>query len=97
MNKVFACLCTATLIGELSAFAATPALRPDVRFADPISCVECHFDACNDWEKSAHRRSMDHANDKTVLGDFSNVRFIHIGFDDLFYSPSQKNCNISLV
>ena len=26
---------------------------------------------------------MEHANEETVLGDFDNVRFIHIGFDDL--------------
>ncbi|MCL2710348.1 MAG: tetratricopeptide repeat protein [Planctomycetaceae bacterium] len=74
---------TAILLSGLTFSAAPPALRQDTRFADPVSCIECHLTACNDWEKSDHRRSMDHATEESVLGDFSNVRFIHIGFDDL--------------
>ena len=85
MRRILVFLCMATLLAGFTSFAVVPALRQDTRFADPVSCIECHQDACNDWEKSDHRRSMDHANDKTVLGDFSNVRFVHIGFDDLLY------------
>jgi len=83
-------LYTAVLLSGLTSFAATPSLRQDARFADPASCIECHFDACNDWEKSDHRRSMDHANDESVLGDFSNVRFVHIGFDDLLHFTDES-------
>ena len=75
----------AILLLGLRSFAAVPSFRQDVRFTDPASCAECHLDACSDWEKSDHRHSMDHANDETVLGGFSNVRFVHIGFDDLLF------------
>jgi predicted CXXCH cytochrome family protein len=78
-----ACLLTAILFAAMTSFAATPVLKPDSRYADPTTCAECHQKACEDWEKSDHRRSMDHAHEKTVLGDFSNVRFVHVGFDDL--------------
>ncbi len=63
--------------------ATTPSLRPGARYADPSSCVECHREACDDWSKSDHSHSMDHANAATVLGNFSDIRFVHIGFDDL--------------
>ena len=64
--------------------AATPAKRGDIlNYADPESCVECHKTACDDWKESDHSRSMDHASSSIVLGDFNDIRFIHIGFDDL--------------
>jgi len=83
-------LLAAILILGLNAFAVTPSLRQDARFADPASCIECHLTACNDWEKSDHRRSMDHANDESVLGNFSNARFVHIGFDDLLHFTDES-------
>ncbi len=73
------------VIGALGTYlsAATPSLRTDTRYADPETCASCHEQACKDWRQSDHRRSMDHANAQTVLGDFSDVSFLHIGFDDL--------------
>ena len=78
-------LTIAALLTGVNALAVTPALRQDVRYAEPASCAECHQKAYDDWTKSDHSRSMDHVNEETVLGDFNNVRFVHIGFDDLLH------------
>ena len=83
MSVKNATLSVAVLLSGLNVLAAPPSLRLDARYADPASCAECHRDTCNDWEKSDHRHSMNHANNEAVQGDFSNVRFLHIGFDDL--------------
>ena len=60
-----------------------PRFREDPVYADVESCVECHRDECNAWKQSDHSRAMDHADESTVLGDFSDVVFSHFGFDDL--------------
>ena|GEM_PF-56816 len=83
MKPLVSLLLTAILLSGIHALAVTPALRQDVRYADPVSCAECHQKACDDWATSDHRRSMEHAREDAVLGDFNNVRFVHIGFDDL--------------
>ena len=75
----------AILILGFHVFAATPSLVPDSRYADPKSCTECHQKACDDWKKSDHSRSMDHVTDETMLGNFDDVRFVHVGFDDLLH------------
>ena len=75
----------AVLLSGINVLAVTPTLRQDMRYADPKSCAECHQKACDDWAMSDHSRSMEHANKDTVLGDFNDVRFVHIGFDDLLH------------
>jgi len=79
---------TALHVLGCNSFAVAPSLLPDSRYADPTvpsvqGCAECHQKACDDWQKSDHSRSMNHANDETVLGDFADVQYVHIGFDDL--------------
>ena len=51
--------------------------------ADPASCVECHEKEYKLWIGSNHQKAMQHADDKTVLGDFNDVEFVHVGFDDI--------------
>ena len=47
------------------------------------SCWKCHERECTLWEGSDHDLAMDHATEKTVLGDFNNATFTHIAFSDL--------------
>ncbi len=47
------------------------------------SCWKCHEQECRLWEGSDHDLAMDHATEKTVLGDFNNATFTHIAFSDL--------------
>jgi predicted CXXCH cytochrome family protein len=67
-----------------------PLQKPDARYADPESCTKCHADLCSQWKKSDHAKSMDHASEQSVLGDFNNVSFLHIGFDDLVFLSSSE-------
>ncbi|MDR2171900.1 MAG: tetratricopeptide repeat protein [Planctomycetaceae bacterium] len=60
-----------------------PKLAPDAEFVDSKTCVECHEDVYTHWKKSDHANSMNHANAKNVLGDFNDVTFLHVGFDDI--------------
>ena len=63
--------------------STAPLQTPSIHYADPASCVECHAEICGQWEKSDHSRSMDHATNISVLGDFQDNTFVHIGFDDI--------------
>ncbi len=47
------------------------------------SCANCHEKEFKLWNGSMHQKAMEHADEKTVLGDFNNVEFVHVGFDDL--------------
>jgi tetratricopeptide (TPR) repeat protein len=46
-------------------------------------CLECHEQEHSLWHGSDHDRSMDHATPETVLGDFNEQSFTHVGFDDI--------------
>ncbi|MDR3110082.1 MAG: tetratricopeptide repeat protein [Planctomycetaceae bacterium] len=52
-------------------------------YAEPESCDECHREICSQWKLSDHANSMAHASSDTVLANFDNVTFQHIGFDDI--------------
>jgi predicted CXXCH cytochrome family protein len=67
----------------LSSFFTFPLFSADIQYADPQSCAECHSEACEHWIKSDHAKSMDHATEQSVHGDFNNAAFLHIGFDDI--------------
>ena len=84
-NRAAVPLFMAAMLSATASLAATPSLQQDLRYAEPASCVECHQKASDDWQKSDHRRSMEHAHNDSVLGNFDEVRFLHIGFDDLLH------------
>ncbi|MDR1142522.1 MAG: cytochrome c family protein, partial [Planctomycetaceae bacterium] len=67
-----------------------PLQFPDKSYADSESCAKCHADLCSQWKKSDHAKSMAHASEQSVLGNFNNVVFLHIGFDDLLFLSSAE-------
>ncbi|MDR1140435.1 MAG: tetratricopeptide repeat protein [Planctomycetaceae bacterium] len=67
-----------------------PLQLPDKSYADPESCEKCHADLCSQWKGSDHAKSMAHASEQSVLGNFNNVVFLHIGFDDLLFLSSAE-------
>jgi len=73
------------IVGYSVAEETFPALKPDARYADPESCTECHAELCSQWKKSDHAKSMDHATEQSVLGNFNDVSFLHVGFDDILF------------
>jgi len=60
-----------------------PLRMPAADYADPTSCVECHAEICKQWTQSDHSRSMDHATKTSILGDFRDKTFLHVGLDDI--------------
>ena len=46
-------------------------------------CARCHEKECDLWKNSDHDKAMEPATADTVLGDFDNVDFIHIAFEDV--------------
>ncbi len=46
-------------------------------------CRRCHEQECDLWKNSDHDKSMAPATLETVLGDFNDIEFIHIAFEDI--------------
>ena len=54
------------------------------------SCQDCHAEQVVLWQGSHHDLAMQHSNDDSVLGDFSNTTFSYAGITSTFY---KKNNN----
>ena len=54
------------------------------------TCVECHAEQVKLWQGSHHDLAMQHASDKTVLADFSNLKFTYAGITSTFYKKNNK-------
>ena len=61
----------------LNARTIAPVFQVDMlaEFAGSEKCKKCHETAYNKWRGSHHDLAMNMANDTTVLGDFSDVRY----------------------
>ena len=53
-------------------------------------CRSCHEKQDALWQGSHHDLAMQHANDETVLGDFSNTAFSYGGITSKFYKHDDK-------
>jgi tetratricopeptide (TPR) repeat protein len=62
--------------------------NPDYVGADV--CADCHAEQIKLWQGSHHDLAMQHANDETVLADFSNTRFTYAGITSTFYKKNNK-------
>lgn len=54
------------------------------------SCKECHVQEYAEWELSDHFKAMQHADDKTVLGDFNDVTYTADGITSRFFKKDGK-------
>jgi tetratricopeptide (TPR) repeat protein len=54
-------------------------------FVGSASCKECHTSEYEAWKQSDHYKSMQVANEQTVLGDFNNVVFKSKGFTNTMF------------
>ena len=59
-------------------------------FVGSAACAGCHQAEARLWENSQHKAAMQHATDKTVLGDFSGASFDHYGVHSRFYRRDGK-------
>src|SRR5262249_30953431 len=56
-----------------------------LRFVGSETCSGCHRVEAELWRGSQHRHAMDHATERTVLGDFSNATFDYYGVRSRFF------------
>src|SRR5215470_9431032 len=85
------------LAGGASFEFASGSLRGALRGADAApsfvgseACAGCHRAEIEAWRVSQHSHAMDHATDKTVLGDFNDARFEHYGVRSRFFRKDGK-------
>jgi hypothetical protein len=64
--------------------AATPAT-----FVGSEACASCHRSKADLWRGSQHKLAMQHATEKTVLGDFNDARFDYYGVPSRFFSQGR--------
>jgi predicted CXXCH cytochrome family protein len=58
---------------------------PAVAFVGSETCAGCHRAQAELWRRSQHKHAMDHATEKSVLGDFSDVTFDYYGVRSRFF------------
>jgi predicted CXXCH cytochrome family protein len=59
-------------------------------FVGSETCAGCHRAEAELWRASQHRRAMQHATDKTVLGNFNDASFDHYGVHSRFLRRDGK-------
>src|SRR5262245_27263485 len=59
-------------------------------FVGSDTCAGCHSAQAELWRSSQHKQAMQHANEKTVLGDFSGVTFDYFDVRSRFFRSDDK-------
>jgi predicted CXXCH cytochrome family protein len=59
-------------------------------FAGSETCAGCHRPEAELWRSSQHKHAMDHATEKSVLGDFADAHFDHYGVRSRFFRQDGK-------
>ena len=59
-------------------------------FVGSETCDGCHRAQADLWHTSQHKHAMDHATDKSVLGDFSDATFDYYGVKSRFFREDGK-------
>jgi tetratricopeptide (TPR) repeat protein/ssDNA-binding Zn-finger/Zn-ribbon topoisomerase 1 len=59
-------------------------------FVGAKQCIDCHQDQYKSWQGSHHEKSMQHANDESVLGDFNNVTLEFKGKNNRFFKKADQ-------
>jgi predicted CXXCH cytochrome family protein len=78
----------ASLGDGLNARAATEATPPT--FVGSETCAGCHQAEANMWHGSQHKLAMQHASDKSVLGDFNDASFDYNDVHSRFFRKDGK-------
>jgi predicted CXXCH cytochrome family protein len=59
-------------------------------FVGSETCAGCHQSEAQLWHSSQHKHAMDHATEKSVLGDFSDATFDYYGSRSRFFRNNGK-------
>lgn len=71
-----------------SVFKSTK-LIPDDHFLGDQKCKSCHEDEFKLWQGSHHDKAMQIVSDSTILGDFSNTKYISQGVTSRFFKKGE--------
>ena len=63
---------------------------PAATFVGSETCAGCHRAQAELWHGSQHKHAMDHATEKSVLGDFSDATFDYYGVRSRFFRKADK-------
>ena len=74
--------------GEPAPVVAAPEIA--LSYVGSAACRDCHAAEYQRWEGSQHAAAMQVADDRTVLGDFSGVKFRHGGVTSEFFRRDGK-------
>lgn len=61
-----------------------------VSFVGSERCASCHQAEAELWRTSQHEHAMDHATEKSVLGDFQDASLDHFGIHSRFFRKDGK-------
>jgi tetratricopeptide (TPR) repeat protein len=95
---IAAVLAVAVIFASASAFHLIGNSRPTSRvqgagsaeFVGSDTCAGCHQTEAKLWSASQHKAAMQHATDKTVLGDFDDAGFDYFGVQSRFFRRDGK-------
>lgn len=73
-----------------AAFPERLAPQATAAFVGSQVCRDCHKQQYDKWKGSHHERAMDLATDQTVLGDFGDAVFEHLGVTSRFFRREGK-------
>jgi hypothetical protein len=80
---------TGVVIGHSLAGPETGS-APAAAFVGSETCTGCRRAQADLWRTSQHKHAMDHATEKTVLGDFSDTRFEYFDVRSRFFRENGK-------
>src|SRR6516165_2944080 len=63
---------------------------PPLAFVGSETCAGCHRSEAELWRSSQHRHAMDHASDRSMLGDFNDASFDYYGVRSRFFRKDGK-------
>ena len=67
-----------------------PGSRLAATFVGRDRCIECHREEYKRWQGSDHDRAMAKADETSVLGDFNNTTFTHMGVESRFFKKGER-------
>ena len=80
--------------GDAPAKAPPPAVNvaaaPAASHIGAQTCASCHATEFEAWKGSQHELAMQHANNKSVLGNFDNAKFTYAGITSTFFKREGK-------
>ena len=76
--------------GSSTAQSVASSTQLAASYVGAATCQGCHATEFNDWKGSHHDQAMQEADASTVLGNFNNTKFRHLGVESSFFQRDGK-------